>query len=162
MSDPATTPTRPLTTQDKIDAYLAERMVEWVTFVMGRARLIAVLLLIATLGLLGYTATNLSINSDAVSLISKDLPARINHEEFAKQFPNLENALFVVVDAETPELSRRAAVKLAHQMRRRPEYFMDVYMPGGGSFFERNGLLYQTPDQLDEFADQMAQVQPLI
>jgi len=137
-------------------------MVEWVTFVMGRARLIAVLLLVATLGLLGYTATNLSINSDAVSLISEELPARINHEEFAKQFPNLENALFVVVDAETPELSRRAAVKLAHQMRRRPEYFVDVYMPGGGSFFERNGLLYQTPDQLDEFADQMAQVQPLI
>ncbi len=148
--------------QDRIDAYLAQRTVRWVSFVMRHPRSLGGLILVATLALLGYTIQNLGINSDNVSLIAEDLPARINHEEFARQFPNLENALLVLVDAETPELSRRAAVKLAHRMRRRPEYFADVYMPGGGSFFERNGLLYQTPEQLDEFADQMAEVQPLI
>lgn len=151
-----------ISTQERIDAYLSRRTVRWVSFVMRHPRSLGGLILVATLALLGYTIQNLGINSDNVSLIAEDLPARINHEEFARQFPNLENALLVLVDAETPELSRRAAVKLAHRMRRRPEYFADVYMPGGGSFFERNGLLYQTPEQLDEFADQMAQVQPLI
>lgn len=148
--------------QERIDAYLALRMVWWVSIVMRHARSFAGLILITTIALLGYTIENLRINSDNVSLISEDLPARINHEEFTRQFPNLENALFVVVDGDTPELSRHAADKLAHRMRRRPEFFTDVYTPGGGGFFERNGLLYQTPEQLDEFADQMARVQPLI
>ncbi|MEO2236689.1 MAG: orotidine 5'-phosphate decarboxylase / HUMPS family protein, partial [Candidatus Poseidoniia archaeon] len=34
--------------------------------------------------------------------------------------------------------------------------------PGGGEFFERNGLLYQGVDELDAFADQMARIQPLL
>ena len=153
---------QPISVQDRIDSYLSMRMVRWVSLVMRNARSFALVILVTTLALLGYTLTNLSINSDAVSLIAEDLPARINHEAFARLFPNLENALFVVIDAKTPELSRQAALKLGHRMRRLPDYFSDVYAPGGGSFFERNGLLYQTPDQLDEFADQMAQVQPLI
>lgn len=112
---------------------------------MRHPRSLGGLILVATLALLGYTIQNLGINSDNVSLIAEDLPARINHEEFARQFPNLENALLVLVDAETPELSRRAAVKLAHRMRRRPEYFADVYMPGGGSF--SNAMVCSTRPQ---------------
>ncbi len=151
-----------LNVQDRIDAYLSARMVWWVSFVMKHSRSLSGLILITTVVLLAYAAGNLRINSDALSLVSEDLPARINHEEFAREFPNLDDALFVVVDAKTPELSRQAAVKLAHRMRRRPDYFSDVYTPGGGAFFERNGLLYQTPDQLDEFADQIAEAQPII
>jgi len=148
--------------QDRIDTYLAEKTSNWVTSVMRHASAIAGSIGIITILLLGYAIENLRINSDNVRLLSEDLPARQNHKEFAALFPNLENALFVVIDAETPELARTAATRLGHQMRRRPDSFIDVYTPGGGSFFERNGLLYQTPDQLDEFADQMAEVQPLI
>ena len=151
-----------ISVQDRIDGYLSEKIVRWVSLVMRHARRFVMAILVTTLVLLGYTFENLSINSDAVSLISEDLPARINHEAFTRLFPNLENALFVVIDAKTPELSRLAALKLGHRMRRLPDYFSDVYAPGGGSFFERNGLLYQTPEQLDDFADQMARVQPLI
>ncbi|MDP6979474.1 MAG: MMPL family transporter [Myxococcota bacterium] len=164
MSDINSTPppSSQLSTQDRIDAFLAAKSEAWVSLVMRHARLFAGLIGVLTIVFFGYMVENLRINSDNVSLISEDLPARQNHEKFAKLFPNLDNAIFVVIDAETPELSRTAAVKLGHQMRRRPEAFHDVYTPGGGSFFEKNGLLYQTPDQLDEFADEMAQVQPLI
>ncbi len=150
------------TAQDRIDAYLAEKSTLWVTAVMRHAKLVTALIAVATVALLAYTVENLRINSDNVSLLSEDLPARQNHKAFADLFPNLDDALFVVVDADTPELARRAAAKLGHQMRRRPDSFEDVYVPGGGNFFEHNGLLYQTPEQLDEFGDQMAQVQPLI
>ena len=159
MSD---THSQTISVQDRIDAFLSHWIVAWVALVMRHARISFVLILVTTVALLGYTINNLRINSDAVSLIAEDLPARLNHEAFTQLFPNLENALFVVIDAKTPELSRQATLKLGHRMRRLPEFFSDVYVPGGGSFFERNGLLYQSPDQLDEFADQMAQVQPLI
>ncbi len=151
-----------MSTQDRIEAYLAEKTTAWVSLVMRHAKLFAAFIAVLTVALFAYAVQNLLINSDALGLISKDLPARQNHDRFAALFPNLDNALFIVIDAETPELARSAAVKIGHQMRRRPEAFVDVYMPGGGSFFEKNGLLYQSPDQLDEFADQMAEVQPLI
>ena len=35
-------------------------------------------------------------------------------------------------------------------------------MPGGGPFFERYGLLYRSLEDLEDFSDQLAQVQPLI
>ncbi len=56
-----------------------------------------------------YAALFLGINSDNVRLISEDLPSRQNHEEFAALFPNLDNALLVIVDGETPERARAAS-----------------------------------------------------
>ena len=65
-----------------------------------------------TLALAFYAATHLGINSDNVGLISKDLDTRRNHEAFAALFPNLEHALLIVVEGETPELARDAADEL--------------------------------------------------
>ena len=147
---------------DRIDAALSKRLVAWVGFVIRHAKILTPLILAATLLLLVYAALNLKINSDNVRLIAEDTPSRINHETFARLFPNLENALWVVVDADTAELARTGADQLAHRMRRQPEIFSDVYLPGGGNFFERNGLLYRSPEELDDFADQIAQIQPII
>jgi hopanoid biosynthesis associated RND transporter like protein HpnN len=149
-------------TMDRIDAALSRRVVAWVDYVIDHASTVTPLILVLTLALLGYAIQYLRINSDNVRLIAEDLPARINHEEFARLFPNLENALFIVIDAETAELARESADELIDRIRSQPDIFSDVYMPGSGTFFEENGLLYQSPDQLDDFADQMAQVQPII
>ncbi len=116
----------------------------------------------ATLLLAFYTATHLGINSDNVGLISEDLPSRKNHEAFSALFPNLEHALLIVIDGETPELARDAAVAITAELQARPDAFTDAYIPGGGSFFERAGLLYRSVEELEEFADQMARIQPLL
>ena len=115
-----------------------------------------------TLVLAFYAATHLGINSDNVGLISEDLASRRNHEAFAALFPNLEHALLIVVEGETPELARDAADGLTAGLRSRPDAFTDAYIPGGGSFFERAGLLYRSVEELEEFADQMARVQPML
>lgn len=117
---------------------------------------------LVTLSLLGYALTNLRINSDNVRMVADHLPSRQNHEAFAKLFPNLENALLVVVDGETPELARDAADALTTQIAAHSDAFTEVYLPGGGDFFERNSLLYRDVDELYDFADQIAHVQPLL
>jgi hypothetical protein len=114
-------------------------------------------------GLAGvHVARNLGVNSDVVQNVAKDLPSRRNHDAFAKLFPNLENALLVVVEGETPELTREATRALRDQMRTDPRVFADVYETGASDFFETHGLLYRSVDELDVFADQMARMQPLL
>ncbi|MGH0036303.1 MAG: MMPL family transporter [Myxococcota bacterium] len=148
--------------KERLDEQLGRGLARWVDGVRRRAGAVATAILVASLPLGLYAALGLGINSDTVSIVSRDLPALQNHDRFAALFPNLEHAMLIVIDAESPELARDAAERMTAALRARPDRFQDVYLPGGGEFFERNGLLYRSVDELEEFADQMAQVQPIL
>jgi hopanoid biosynthesis associated RND transporter like protein HpnN len=148
--------------KNQIDEALARALARWVDAVTGEARTVALGLTLVTLGLLAYAVLNLGINSDNLRLVGEDFPARKQHLEFSELFPNLDAALLVVVDAETSELARESTLALAEQMRADTARFTEVYLPGGGDFFERNGLMYRSVDELDLFADQMARMQPVL
>lgn len=146
----------------QIDAYLGRAAAAWVETVRQWPRVTAVVVLVATALCAAYTVLNLGVNTDGVKLIAEHLPSRKNHEAFAALFPNLENAILVVIDGATPELAREAADSLQAELLSRPDVFHDVYLPGGGRFFERNGLLYRSVEELDVFSDQLARMQPLV
>ena len=152
----------PVGAKDEIDAFFARHLVAWVDAVQRRAWQVTTAILLLTLALLGYSVLNLRVNSNNVDLVAEDLPARVNHERFARLFPNLENALLLVIDGKTPELARTAAIALAADLTSQTQAFEDVYLPGGGEFFERNGLLYRSPEELDQFGDQIARIQPIL
>ncbi|MCZ6784111.1 MAG: hypothetical protein O7G30_12465, partial [Proteobacteria bacterium] len=117
--------------KSQIDEFLARVLSRWMDVVRVRARAVAVAVLLITVPIAAYTVLHLGINSDNVDLVGKNLPSKINHERFAALFPNLENALLVVIDAETPELAREAADALSAALREQTEQFTDVYLPGG-------------------------------
>ncbi len=87
-----------------------------------------------------YAFFNLGINADNLSLISDSLQSRKNQAAFAALFPNLEEAILIVIDGDTPAHARDATNALATRLKRDPEAFKDVYVPGGGSFFEDHAL----------------------
>jgi hopanoid biosynthesis associated RND transporter like protein HpnN len=147
---------------DYVERWLAQLVSDCVRSACRFAWPIIVVCALLTLGFGVYTAQNFGVNSDLVRNVAVDLPSRQNYEAFAEVFPNLENALLVVVDAETPELARDAASRLEEQMLARPEVFEDAYETGASDFFEIHGLLYRSVDELDLFADQMARLQPLL
>jgi hopanoid biosynthesis associated RND transporter like protein HpnN len=109
-----------------------------------------------------YAALHLGVDSDNLAMIDPDLPFMRNNREFARTFPTLDNALLVVIDAETPELAQRASDALEQRLAGLSEYFEDVYVPGASRFFEEHGLLYREVWELDDFATGMAAVQPVI
>ena len=109
-----------------------------------------------------YIFFYLGINSDNLSLISDNLESRQNHAAFAALFPNLEEAMLVVVDGDTPAQAREASDALAARLAEQTDTFKHVYVPGGGSFFEEHALLYRSPEELDEFGDQLAKLQPVL
>ena len=148
--------------KDRIDAFLASKAESWVNGVQPRAALVCWLSVGLTIVLGVYAALGLGINSDNVRMLADSLPSKIAYTEFSRFFPNLDDALLIVVDGENPELTRDATETLAASLAARTDDFTDVYIPGGGSYFERNGLLYRSVDELDQFADQMARLQPVL
>lgn len=109
-----------------------------------------------------YAALHLGVDSDNMAMLDPDLPFMRNNRAFARSFPTLDNALLVVIDAETPDLAQRASDALERRLAGLGEYFEDVYVPGGSHFFEEHGLLYREARELDDFATGMAQIQPVI
>ena len=137
-------------------------LTRWVDGARTNSGWVILLCAALTLGAAIYAALFLGINSDNVRLVSEDLPSRRNHEAFAQIFPNLDNALLVVIDGATPELARESASALVARLLEDSKNIEKAYLPGGGDFFESRGLLYRSPDDLDTFADQMARLQPLL
>lgn len=149
-------------TQSRIETRIASGLRRWVAAVDRRAGLVCWGTLAVTVALTVHAALFLGINSDNMSLIPERLPSHDAYEEFKSLFPTLDSALLVVIDAQTPELSRSAGEQLEAVLRAQPEHFTQVYAPGGGSFFEEHGLLYRPIPDLEKFADQMVRMQPVM
>lgn len=147
---------------EPLQRMLTPRLQRWLGGIADRANAVAAVCLVVTLAALVYAFFALGINADNLSLVSKSLESRKNHAAFAALFPNLEEAMLVVVDGETPALTREATDALTAELEAMGDTFRDVYVPGGGAFFEEHALLYRTADELDEFADQLATLQPVL
>jgi hypothetical protein len=142
---------------------LVARGVAWMVGVSCRhAWLVTIAVLAATAGILVYAGQNLGIHGDTESLFSPDLPFKQREHRYLEVFPAQNDNLFIVVDATTPERAGEAAAALAARMQAMPERFHDVYLPGGGEFFERHAFLYLKTEELEKLADQLAEVQPYI
>ena len=83
-------------------------------------------------------------------------------KKFHAEFPDLVGAIVVVIEGDTPEQVRQARNILADRLRRETGLFKSVYTPGGGSFFDRNGLLYLSEHELEEQGDSLAEMQPFL
>lgn len=134
----------------------------WCRLVRSHPLLVIALCLGVTSSSLAYAASNLGIDSNTIELFPEDLPARRNHDAFVAIFPDLENALLIVVDGATPEATREATEGLLSRLESDRANFEDVYLPGGGPFFEDHALLYRSVEEIDRFGDNLARIQPVI
>ncbi|HSJ96379.1 MAG TPA: hypothetical protein VLC53_04875, partial [Myxococcota bacterium] len=111
--------------EERVDAALAA----WVGGAGRHARAVLWGVGALTLVALGWAATHLGVNSDNIRMLAERLPVRQRHDEFARVFPNLTNALLIVVDAPTPEAARGAARARAGRLAARDDRFRDVFVP---------------------------------
>lgn len=147
---------------EPLQRLLTPHLQRWLGLTIRHGRAVCVVCLLATVAALVHAALSLGINADNLSLISEDLPSRKNQAAFSARFPNLEEAILVVIDGPTPAGTRQATDALAAELERDPDAFKDVYVPGGGEFFEDHALLYSTPETLDRLADDLATLQPVL
>jgi hopanoid biosynthesis associated RND transporter like protein HpnN len=109
-----------------------------------------------------YAARHFAITSDVSQLISSNAPWRQREIAFDKAFPHRSQLIVAVVQAPTPELTKRAADLLAQRLTGRSEHFRSVRQPGSGAFFEQNGLLFAPVDDVTKVMIQLAQARPLM
>jgi hopanoid biosynthesis associated RND transporter like protein HpnN len=133
----------------------------WVRLVQRHLYMALSIVLLVTAAMLLYLKDNFRINTDLNNMISEKLPFRKAEKDFSAAFPQFNNTIVVVLDGDTPELAMSAR-KLMSERLKKTGLYKAVYEPGGGKFFERNGLLYLSRDELEGLADRLANAQPLL
>lgn len=110
----------------------------------------------------GYTMRNLGVDTDTADMLSEELPFRVNLARFEKAFPQYEEILVLVLDAPTPEQAHLAAKQLNAYLSENRDTVESVLHLNGEPFFQTNGLLYKSQDELRLLGDRLSNAQPLI
>jgi uncharacterized protein len=137
-------------------------LARWVELVIGFSKTVLLLSFVAAGAAIWYAAGNLGINTDTADMISPTLPWRQDFINYRDAFPARDRNVVAVVDASSPQQADAFAAALAERLERETALFISVFLPGAGAFFERNGLLYLSVDELESLSDRLARAQPLL
>ena len=72
------------------------------------------------------------------------------------------STLLLVVESDTPELTKSASRKLLGMLSSDTDHFNSAYIPNDNEFFRRNGLLYLDTDELQTLSNDLSVAQPFI
>jgi uncharacterized protein len=109
-----------------------------------------------------YAATHFAIDTDASKLIASDVPWRQREIAFAKAFPQRNDLIAIVVDGATPELAEQASATLAARLGNLHGVLRAVWRPDAGPFFAREGLLFESPQDVAKTMERLIAAQPLL
>ncbi|MDZ4866115.1 MAG: MMPL family transporter [Alphaproteobacteria bacterium] len=133
-----------------------------VAFCVRRSGFVLLLAAVFAVAAAGYAATHFKMNTDTTKLVSPDLPWRKAEAQFREVFPQPANLILIVIDGPTPERTQEAAAALSGALAKQTDLFLSLRQPGGGPFFERNGLLYLPLAQTQSAAEQLIAAQPFL
>ncbi|MDB5651958.1 MAG: hopanoid biosynthesis associated transporter like protein HpnN [Hyphomicrobiales bacterium] len=137
--------------------------VERAVAVCIRASWLVVLIAAILTGLGVYvTATRFAINTNTEGLISPNVPWLQNEIAFNRAFPQRKDLILTVIDGETPEIAGEAASRLAAALAPNTGVIQSIRQPGAGPFFEKEGLLLQSTDELTRTTQQLVGQQGLL
>src|SRR3981189_2059720 len=112
------------------------------------------------LGAAAFDAARFSLNTDIEGLISEDLPWHQRQIALSKAFP--QKGIIAVVKAPSAENAEQATSALAQSLSKNPDLFPVVEQPDSGEFFERNGLLFESPAEVRKTAEGLTRAQLFI
>ncbi len=145
-----------------LDDALGRACARWIDWVQPRAGWVVAAFLAGSLALLAAAAPRLAVDSNEDILFSEELPFVPRRAHWRTLFPQFQDPILVVVDAETPDRAQSATDRLVAHLAEDPERFPRIDHVGGGSFFEAHGLLYLERAELEDLSDRLAAAQPFL
>ena len=109
-----------------------------------------------------YAAGHFDIRTDLDALLSDKLAWRAQASLVENEFPSEGEDIVVVIDGATPELASRAASLLTESLNKRGDLFASVQRANGGSFFDRQGLLFLPRAEVASVTSGLIAAQPLL
>ena len=139
------------------------RALDWLSkYSIGQAKWVLFLAGLVTIISASYTVQNLGINTDTTDMLSPDMPFRQFQDEYNQKFPLYTQSLFLVIEANTPEMAHAVVTTLETRLKSDQDQIKSVYVPFGGPFFEKHSLLYLDFADLEKLADVLAESKPFI
>ena len=133
-----------------------------VAFSVRRRWLVLVAAAILTVVGIAAAAHLFRINTDVERLIDPSVSWRQDEIAFEKAFPQRMNLVVAVIDGQTPEIAEEAAVRFADALKTHRSEIETVYRPDGGPFFDKNGLLLMSQEDLEKTTERLVQQQGLL
>jgi len=143
-------------------SYSRNFLSHWVNWTLGNPFLVLLLVSLLTFFAWQYTAKNLSINTDTTDMIAPDAPFQKNLRNFEKAFSQDMHTLLLVIESDTPELTKSATKRLGRLLSADKANFEAIYIPNENDFFHQNGLLYLDTEDLQALSNNLSQAQPFI
>jgi hopanoid biosynthesis associated RND transporter like protein HpnN len=109
-----------------------------------------------------YFASHFAITTDSNQLLSSSLPWRQQERALDRAFPWRIDQILAVIDASTPEAAEEAANALTEDLSHYTDVIRTVTRPDGGEFFARNGILFQSLNEVRRDADDLIGAQPFL
>jgi uncharacterized protein len=110
----------------------------------------------------GYFIRHFAISTDSKQLLSSSLPWRQQEMILNLRFPQRIDQIIAVIDATTPEAADNAAGALVNELGSRSDLIRSVSRPDGGEFFERNGILLLSLDEVQRTTADLISAQPFL
>jgi uncharacterized protein len=118
-------------------------------------------LLVAVLSA-SYFTRHFVITSDSNKLMSSSLRWRQQEVILDLAFPERIDRTVAVIDATTPEAADYAADALVQELSTRSDVIRTISRFDGGEFFERNGILFRSLDEVRRDTADLISAQPLL
>jgi hopanoid biosynthesis associated RND transporter like protein HpnN len=109
-----------------------------------------------------YFARHFAITTDTNKLLSSSLPWRQQETMLDAAFPQRTDQIIAVIDGVTPEAADSAADALVSELTSRTDVIRTVSRPDGGEFFERNGILFLSLDEVQRTTADLISAQPFL
>jgi hopanoid biosynthesis associated RND transporter like protein HpnN len=141
---------------------LQQAIVAIVNFCTRHAAQIIGIAVVLGLAAAVHAAGHFAIDADVNKLISKELPWRQREVAFEKSFPPKEETILAVIDAPTSELATQATAAVIQKLSDQKDHFRSILEAGGGSFFQKNGLLFLPTDEVVTLTKKLGEAKPVI
>ncbi|WP_372784267.1 MMPL family transporter [Phenylobacterium sp.] len=137
-------------------------MANLVAFSCRHARSLVATAAVATLAAAVYVAAHFSVHTELAALIPPDVPWRVQERALEAAFVQQGDDITVVIEGQTPELAEAAAARLSAALTGRTDLYRRVDRPGGGPFFQREGILYISQPEVRATTETLIRAQPLL